>query len=79
MKKYSVRFLLVEGGGSEAFNRTAVNAYLSEVSMDADAKFIELQEAFKDDPAGFASSAEAYRDATIKGCLLMLRLKLMKY
>ena len=55
------------GWGSEAFNRTAVNAYLSEVSMDADAKFIELQEAFKDDPAGFASSAEAYRDATIKG------------
>lgn len=55
------------GWGSEVFNRTAVNAYLSEVSMDADAKFIELQEAFKDDPAGFASSAEAYRDATIKG------------
>ena len=55
------------GWGSEAFNRTAVNAYLSEVSMDADAKFVELQETFKDDPAGFTSSAKAYRDATIKG------------
>ena len=55
------------GWGSEAFNRTAVNAYLSEVSMDADAKFVELQETFKDDPAGFTSSAKAYLDATIKG------------
>jgi hypothetical protein len=55
------------GWGSEVFNRTAVNAYLSEVSMDADAKFLELQETFKDDPAGFSSSAKAYLDATIKG------------
>lgn len=55
------------GWGSEVFNRTAVNAYLSEVSMDADAKFLELQETFKDDPAGFTSSAKAYLDATIKG------------
>jgi hypothetical protein len=55
------------GWGSEVFNRTAVNAYLSEVSMDSDAKFLELQETFKDDPAGFSSSAKAYLDATIKG------------
>jgi hypothetical protein len=53
------------GFGSEVFNRNAINAYLAEISIDSDIKIKELEEKYKDNPQGFASDANAYRQATV--------------
>lgn len=54
-----------KGYGSEVFNRNAINAYLAEISIDSDIKIKELEEKYKDNPQGFASDANAYRQATV--------------
>ena len=61
------------GYGSDLFNRTVINAQLSQRNTDSKVRLIELATEFADDPAGYENASKAYFDATINSAPIELR------
>ena len=48
------------GYGSDLFNRTVINAQLSQRNTDSKVRLIELATEFADDPVGYENASKAY-------------------
>ncbi len=55
-----------KGYGADAFNREAVNAYLSTIDVDVKNKLNDLAETNKDNPENFLNDANGYLDGLTK-------------